>query len=225
MPRQWLPLLLRLVVLTVVLTGAAPARADVMGALTACQAERQRIADLPATLMRTGWSGVPLPLDNDRMNRLIMASLLNVPASGALRPESQTADWQIVWTEARNWANDQSLRFLAGAPQYAFLLEDDKSNLLYIQAGETESEISISCTFAITASAAADPSFQPALRPNSSEGSVVSDPDRVDNRFSRATHILIELAIRNRDFTTAIGANSDVVGVLYTNSTYPKEAQ
>jgi hypothetical protein len=206
-----------------ILLGAVPANADVLGALTACQAERQRIAELPATLMRTGWSGVPLPLDNDRMNRLIMASLINVPASGALRPESQTADWQIVWTDARTWANEQSLRFLAGAPQYAFLLEDDKANLLYIQAGETESEISISCTFAITASAAADPSFQPALRPNSSEGSVLSFSDRVANRFSRTTHILIELAIRNQDFTTAIGANSDVVAVLYTNCSTPKE--
>jgi hypothetical protein len=204
---------------------AAPATADVLATLTACQAERQTIADLPATLMRTGWSGVPLPLDNDRMNRLIMASLINVPAAGALRPESQTADWQIVWTEARNWVESQVMPFVQGAPEYAFLLEDGQGDLLYIQAGETEAEISISCTMAITATAAADPAFVPSLAANTSEGSVLSLSDRVENRFSRATHILIELAIRPQDFITAIGANSDVVAVLYTNSTYPKEAQ
>ena len=204
---------------------AAPASADVLGALTACQAERQHIADLPATLMRQGWSGVPMPLSPERTNRLIMASLLNVPASGALRPESQTADWQIVWTEARNWANDQSLRFLAGAPQYAFLLEDGRGNLLYIQAGETDDTISMSCSVAVTATAAADPAFVPDLTPNTSEGSVLSVSDRVDNRLSRATHIIIELAIRPQDFTTAIGVPTDVVAVLYTNSSYPKEPQ
>ena len=164
-----------------------------------------------------------MPLDQTRLNRLIMASLINVPASGALRPESDTADWQIVWTEARNWANDQSLRFLAGAPQYAFLLEDAKGSLLYVQAGETEDTLSISCSFAITTAAAADPAFQPDLRPNTSEGSVLTLSSRVDNRFSRATHILIELAIRPQDFAAAFGVQADVVAVLYTNSTWPRE--
>ena len=87
-----------------------------MAALTACQAERQRIADLPATLMRTGWSGVPLPLSPDRTNRLIMASLINIPASGALTPASDATDWQLVWTDARSWADQQILPFVQSTP-------------------------------------------------------------------------------------------------------------
>ena len=204
---------------------AVPAHADVMGALTACQAERQRIADLPATLMRTGWSGVPLPLSQDRTTRLIMASLLNVPASGALAPASDPAGWQIVWTEARNWVENQIMPFVQGAPGYAFLLEDGMGNLLYIQAGETESTITMTCTVAVTAAAAADPAFQPDLTANTSEGSVWSISGRIENRFSRATHIMIELAIRPEDFASALGVQTDVVAVLYTNSSYPKEAQ
>ncbi len=218
-------MIIRALAFLLVLLTAAPAHADVMGALTACQAERQTIADLPATLMRTGWSGVPLPLSQERQTRLIMASLLNIPASGALRPESQTADWQIVWTEARNWVDNQVLPFVQGAPEYAFLLEDGQGSLLYIQSGETEAEITISCTVAITAATAADPAFQPDLTPNTTEGTVLSLSDRVDNRFSRATHILIELAIRPQDFAPFLGVQSDVVAVLYTNSTYPKEAR
>ena len=96
---------------------------------------------------------------------------------------------------------------------------------MYIQAGETADSISISCSMAITSETAADPGFLPNLTANTSEGSVLSLSDRVDNRFSRATHILIELAIRPQDFATAIGAQTDVVAVLYTNSSYPKEVQ
>ena len=208
-----------------VLLTAAPATADVLGALTACQAERQHIADLPATLMRTGWSGVPLPLSPERTNRLIMASLLNVPASGALAPASDPAGWQIVWTEARNWVENQIMPFVQGAPGYAFLLEDGMGNLLYIQAGETESTITMTCTLAVTAAAAADPAFQPDLTANTSEGSVLSVSGRIENRFSRATHIIIELAIRPQDFAPVLGVQTDVVAVLYTNSSYPKEPQ
>ena len=51
-----------------VLLSVAPAHADVLGAPNACQAERQRIADLPATLMRNGWSGVTLPIRNGGVN-------------------------------------------------------------------------------------------------------------------------------------------------------------
>ena len=208
-----------------VMLAAAPASADVLSALTACQAERQHIADLPATLMRTGWSWVPLPLSPDRTNRLIMASLLNVPASGALAPASDPAGWQIVWTEARNWVENQIMPFVQGAPGYAFLLEDGMGNLLYIQAGETESTITMTCTLAVTAAAAADPAFQPDLTANTSEGSVLSVSGRIENRFSRATHIIIELAIRPQDFAPVLGVQTDVVAVLYTNSSYPKEPQ
>lgn len=206
-----------------VLWSAAPAHADVMAALTACQAERQRIADLPATLMRTGWSGVPLPLSQDRTNRLIMASLINIPASGALTPGSDATDWQLVWTDARNWASTQILPFVQSTPLYATILEDAQGDLLYIQAGETDASITMSCTLAVTATAAAASDFATRLTVNDSEGSVLSVSDRVDNRFSRATRILIELAIRPQDFAPFLGISPDIIAVLYTNTTYPKE--
>ena len=202
---------------------AAPAHADVMGALTACQAERQTIAELPATLKRNGWSGVSLPLNQDRTTRLIMASLLNIPAAGALTPASDPADWQSVWGEARVWVDTQILPFVQGAPQYAVLLEDAQGDLLYFQAGETDSTITMTCTLAITAAATVNPAFVPTLTTNDGEGSVLTTSGRVDNRFSRATRILIELAIRPQDFVPFLGISSDVVAVLYTNTTYPKE--
>ena len=65
----------------------------------------------------------------------------------------------------------------------------------------------------------------PILTPNTGEGSVASVGNRIDNRFSRATHIIIELAIRPQDFIDAIGVPTDVVAVLYTSATYPKESQ
>ena len=205
------------------LLATAPAQADVMTALTACQAERQTIAELPATLKRNGWSGVPLPLDQNRTTRLIMASLLNIPASGALTPGSDPTDWQLVWRDARGWVDSQIMPFVQGVPEYATLLEDGKGDLLYIQAGETDSTITISCTLAVTAQSAADPDFAPGLTVNDSEGSILSVSGRVDNRFSRTTRILIELAIRPQDFVPFLGIDSDVVAVLYTNTTYPKE--
>lgn len=202
---------------------AVPAHADVLGALTACQAERQRIADLPDTLKRNGWSGVPLPLDQDRTTRLIMASLLNIPAAGALTPASDPTDWQLVWRDARAWVDSQIMPFVQGVPQYATLLEDAQGDLLYIQAGETDSTITMTCTLAVTAAAVVDPAFVPTLTTNSGEGSILTTSGRVDNRFSRATRILIELAIRPQDFAPFLGLQSDVVAVLYTNTTYPKE--
>ncbi len=204
---------------------AAPASADVLSALTACQAERQDIAGLSAALRLQGWQGVPPTLDFDRATRLNMLSLTNIPASGALQPASPVADWQIVWTDATNWANTQILRFVAGSPQYASLLEDASGNMLYVQIGETADSISIACTMAVNATAAADPAFLPELTPNIGEGSVASVGNRIDNRFSRATHIIIELAIRPQDFIDAIGVPTDVVAVLYTSATYPKESQ
>ena len=207
------------------IAAAAPAYADVMGALTACQAERQIIADLSATLKRNGWSGVPLPLSPERETRLIMASLINIPAAGALTPASDATDWQLVWTDARNWASTQILPFVESTPLYATILEDGMGDLLYIQAGETDSAITISCTLALTAAATADPNFTPDLTTNDSEGSVLSVSGRADNRFSRTTRILIELAIRPQDFAPFLGIQTDVVAVLYTNTTFPKEAQ
>jgi hypothetical protein len=211
--------------LTLLLLSALPAQADVLGALTACQVERDRLEELPAAIRAQGWRAVTPPINADQARRLAFAGLVNAPGVGDLTLETPVETWMDVWNTAIRWSNEQMLPLLTTQPDYAFMFDDVTGNLLFIQAGETDTTFSITCTMAVSTSAASVPGFLPELTPNPGPFFVESHLDRPDNAFSTTTRILSELSLRPQDFTSAIGVPSDVAGILFTSTTWTKEAQ
>jgi len=220
---------MRAALILLLLATAAPAAAQTQGGamapLTSCQVERDRLAELPAALRAQGWRAVGLPLSPDQARRLAFSALVNVPGIGDLTVETPVAQWQEVWNGAIRWSNDQMLPLLTTQPDYAFLFEDVTGNLLFIQAGETADTFSITCTLAVSASAAAVPGFMPELTPNPGPFFVESHLDTPDNRFSTTQRVLSELSLRPADFTAVIGTTADVAAILFTSTTWTKEPQ
>jgi len=220
---------MRPVILLLALTVAAPAQAqslgNAIGALTACQVERDRLEELPAALRAMGWRRVQAPLDVDQARRMAFMALVNVEGIGDLTADTPVQQWQDVWNGAIRWSNEQMMPWLLQQPDYAFLFDDSTGNLLFIQAGETETEFSITCTFAVSTSAAAVPGFQPELTPNNGPYFIESHFTEVENDFSTTKRLLTELALRPADFTAVVGTTADVAAILFTSTTWTKEAQ
>jgi hypothetical protein len=218
---------MRRALLALLLLAATPVTAQTqggaLGALTACQVERDRLEELPAALRALGWRRITPPLDVDQARRLAFMALVNVPGVGDLTSDSPVAQWQDIWNGAIRWSNEQMLPWVVQRPDYGFLFDDVTGNLLFVQAGETETTFSITCTFAVSTSAAAVPGFQPELRTNPGPYFIDSDFSEVRNRFTSTERVLTELSLRPESFAAATGSPADVAAILFTSTTWTKE--
>jgi hypothetical protein len=217
----------RLALAGLVLLFAAPLLAQTqgaaLGALTACQVERDRLDELPAALRAQNWRRITPPLNVDQARRLAFMALVNVEGVGDLTVETPVAQWQEVWNGAIRWSNEQMLPWVIQRPDYGFLFEDVTGNLLFIQAGETDTTFSITCTLAVSTSAASVPGFLPELRQNPGPYFIDSNFTEVRNRYTSTERLLTELSLRPADFGTVIGTTADVAAILFTSTSWTKE--